>query len=72
MKLGIKYSRILWNLKKIFQYSQNYSQKCHLVKLFSDVTKNVFYGKRCVFSKELTWHRCRVADPGGNWSKIGF
>ena len=45
MKLGMKYSRILWNLKKIFQYSQNYSPKCHLMKLFSDVTKNLFYDK---------------------------
>lgn len=50
MKLGIKHSRILWNLKKIFQFSQNYSPKGDLVKLFSDVTKNLFYDKSCVFS----------------------
>ena len=52
MKVSIKYSRTLWNLNKIFQYSQKYSPKGHLVKLFSDVTKNVFYDKSCVFSKK--------------------
>ena len=72
MKLSIKNSRILWNLKKIFQYLQNYSPKGHFVKLFSDVTKNLFYDKRCVFPKELTWHRSPLAEIGENWSKIEF
>jgi hypothetical protein len=62
----------LQDLKKIFQDSQKYDQKGHFVILFSDVTKNLFCDKRCVFSKESTWHRCLVAKSGRNWSKIGF
>ena len=54
MKESIKYSRILWNLKQILQYSQKHSPKGHMVKLFSDVTKNLFYDKSCVFSKNST------------------
>ena len=72
MKESIKYSRILWNLKQILQYSQKHSPKGHMVKLFSDVTKNLFYGKRCVFSKESTWHRFPCEEMCGNWSKTGF
>ena len=54
MKESIKYSRILWNLKQILQYSQKHSPKGHMVKLFSDVTKNLFYDESCVFSKKST------------------
>ena len=61
---------ILQDLKKIFQDSQKYDQIGHFVILFSDVTKNLFYDKRCVSSKESTWHR--LAESGRNWSKIGF
>ena len=71
-EIRYKNSRILWNLKKIFQYLQNYSPKGHFVKLFSDVTKNLFYDKRCVFSQGSTWHRSPCAEMGGNGSKIGF
>ena len=56
----------------MFQDSKKYSQKGLLEILFSDVRKNLFYGKSCVFSKASTWYRCRVGDPGGNGSKIGF
>ena len=63
---------ILQDLKILFQDAQKYGQKGHFVILFSDVTKNLFYGKRCVFSKESTWHRCPVAECGGNRSKMGF
>ena len=72
MKESIKYSRILWNLKQILQYSQKHSPKGHMVKLFSDVTKNLFYDKSCVFSKGSTWHRSPCAEMEGNGSKIGF
>ena len=72
MKVNIKYSRILWNLKKIFQYSQKYSPKGHLAKLFSDVRKNSFYDKSCDFSKGKKWHRCGAADPGGSGRKLNF
>ena len=51
MKVNIKYSRILWNLKKIFQYSQKYSPKGHLVKSFSAVTKNLSYDENCLLQK---------------------
>ena len=63
---------MLQNLKKIFQYSQKYSPKGHLVMLLSDVTKNLFYDKSCDFSKEKKWHRCGVADPGGSGPKFNF
>jgi hypothetical protein len=63
---------ILQDLKILFQDLQKYDQKGHFVILFSDVTKNLFYDKRCVFSKESTWHRCLVAESGRNWSQIGF
>jgi hypothetical protein len=55
---------ILQDLKILFQNSRKYRQKGHFVILFSDVTKNLFYGKRCVFLKESTWHRCLVAEIG--------
>ena len=51
-KVSIKYSRILCNLKKIFQYSQKYSPKGHFVKLLSDVTKNLSYDENCLLQKE--------------------
>ena len=63
---------ILQDLKKIFQDSRKYDQKGHFVILFSDVTKNIFYSKICVFSKESTWHRCVVGETGGNGSKLDF
>ena len=72
MKESIKYSRILWNLKQILQYSQKHSPKGHMVKLFSDVTKNLFYDKSCVFSKNST---CILVSIHGNprkWVKNGF
>ena len=47
---GCKYVRILQDLRKSFQYSQKYGQKGHFVILFSDVRKNSFYDKSCVFS----------------------
>ena len=47
---GCKYVRILHALRKSFQYSQKYGQKGHFVILFSDVRKNSFYDKSCVFS----------------------
>ena len=28
--------------------------------------------KICVFSKESTWHKSKLAQAGGNWSKKGF
>ena len=52
MKVSIKYSRILWNLKKTFQYSPKCSQKGHLVQLFSDVNKNLSYDENCLLQKE--------------------
>ena len=52
----VKYNRILQDLKKILQDSQNYSQKGLLVTLLIDVKKNIFYDKSCVFSKGSTWH----------------
>ena len=68
----VKYFRILKDLKKILQDSQNYSQKGLLVTLLIDAKKNLFHDKSCVFSKESTWHRCLVAESGRNWSQIGF
>ena len=41
----------------MYQGLQKYSQKGRFVILFSDVTKNLFYDKRCVFSKKLTWRK---------------
>jgi hypothetical protein len=54
---------ILQDLKILFQESRKYDQKGHFVIVFSDVTKNLFYDKRCVFSKESTWWR-KVAEVG--------
>ena len=34
--------------------------------------KKIFYGKSCIFSKGLTWHRSPWEEMGGNWSKMGF
>ena len=48
-----KYVRILPDLRKAFQNSQKYSQKGRFVILFSDVRKNLFYGKSCVFSRNF-------------------
>ena len=45
-----KYVRILQYLRKSFQYSQKYGQKGCFGILFSDVRKNLFYDKSCVFS----------------------
>ena len=53
---------ILQDLKILFQDLRKYDQKGHFVILFSDVTKNLFYDKRCVFSKESTWRK--VAEIG--------
>ena len=72
MKVNIKYSRTLWNLKKIFQYSQKYNPKGHLVMLFSDVTKNSFYDENCLLQNKKKWHRCGSAEIGGSGLKIGF
>jgi hypothetical protein len=63
-KKDVKYNRILQGLKKIFQDSQNYSQKGLLVTLLIDVKKNLFYGTSCVFSKGSTWHRSPCAEMG--------
>ena len=71
-KKYVKYIRILQDLKKILQDSQNYSQKGLLVTLLIDVKKNLFYDKSCVFSKGSTWHRSPCAEMEGNGSKIGF
>ena len=68
----VKYIRILQDLKKILQDSQNCSQKGLLVSLLIDVKKNLFYDKSWVFSKELIWHRSFQQEPAGNRSKIGF
>jgi hypothetical protein len=47
---------------------KNYSQKGHLVTLLPLVTKNLFYNKSCVFSKESTWHRWgKPRDMDQNW-----
>ena len=70
-KKDVKYIRILQDLKKILQDSQNYSQKGLLVTLLIDVKKNLFYDKSCVFSKESIWHRSPCAEMEGNVSKIG-
>ena len=72
MKVNIKYSRILWNLKKIFQYSQKFNPKGHLVKLFSAVTKNLSYDENCLLQKGKKWHRCGLEEIGGNGSKMRF
>ena len=58
---------ILQDLKILFQDSQKYDQKGHFVILFSGVTKNIFYGKRCVFSKEST---CLYVSISGNRRKL--
>ena len=58
---------ILQDLKILFQDSRKYGQKGHFVILFSDVTKNLFYGKRCVFSQEST---CLYVSSGGNRRKL--
>ena len=58
---------ILQDLTILFQDAQNYGQKGHFVILFSDVTKNLFYGKRCVFSQEST---CLYVSSGGNRRKL--
>ena len=71
-KKRCKYDMLLQDLKILFQESRKYGQKGHFEILLSDATKNLFYSKRCVFSKELTWHRSHLAEIGGNWSKIGF
>ena len=62
----VKYNRILKDLKKILQDSQNYSQKDLLVTLLIDVKKNLFYDKSCVFSQGSTWHRSPCAEMEGN------
>ena len=41
--------RILQDLRESFQYSQKYGQKGRFVILFSNVRKNLFYDKSCVF-----------------------
>ena len=71
-KKDVKYIRILQDLKKMLQDSQNYGQKGLLVTLLIDVKKNLFYDKSCVFSKGSTWHRSPCAEMVGNGSKIGF
>ena len=71
-KKDVKYIRILQDLKKILQDSQNYSQKGLLVTLLIDVKKNLSYDERCVFSKGSTWHGSPCAEMQGNGSKIGF
>ena len=71
-KKDVKYIRILQDLKKILQDSQNYGQKGLLVTLLIDVKKNLFYDKSCVFSKGSTWHRSCLAHFGGNGSKMDF
>jgi hypothetical protein len=71
-KKNVKYIRILQDLKKILQDSQNYSQKGLLVTLLIDVKKNLFYDKSCIFSKGSTWCRSPCVEMEGNGSKIGF
>ena len=63
---------ILQDLKILFQDSRKYGQKGHFVILFSDVTKNLFYGKRCVFYKNQLVFMSLAAEIGGNRSKKGF
>ena len=58
---------ILQDLKILFQNSRKYGQKGHFVILFSDVTKNLFYGKSCIFSKKST---CLCVSIGGNRRKL--
>ena len=53
-KKDVKYSRILQDLKKILQDSQNYSQKGLVATLLINVKKNLFYDKNCVFSQGST------------------
>ena len=53
MKVNMKYSRILWSLKKLFKYSQKYSPKGYLSILFSDVRKNLFYDNSWEKEKKL-------------------
>ena len=71
-KKEVKYIRILQDLKKILQDSQNYSQKGLLATLLINVKKNLFYDKSCVFLQGSTWHRSPCAEMEGNGSKIGF
>ena len=69
MKESIKYSRILWNLKQILQYSQKHSPKGHMVKLFSDVTKNLFYDKSFFkkFNLYLGLYPRKSTEMGQKW-----
>ena len=67
-----KYNMILQDLETLFQNLQKYGQKGHVVILFSYVTKKIFTVKRCVFSKESTWHRCLVAESGKISQKMTF
>jgi hypothetical protein len=71
-KKDVKFSRLLQDLKKILQDSQNYSQKGLLATLLINVKKNLFYDKSCVFSQGSTWHRSPCAEMEGNWSKMDF
>ena len=71
-KKDVKYIRMLQDLKKILQDSQNYSQKGLLATLLINVKKNLFYDKSCVFSKGLTWHRSLCAEMEKMGQKLDF
>ena len=58
--------------KNIPEKIRNYSKKGLSVTLLHLVTKKIFYGKSCVFSKESTWHMWVVQETVGNGSKLDF
>ena len=67
-----KWNMILQNLKTSFQNSGKYDQKGHFESWAHIGSRNLFYDKSCIFSKELIWHRSFQQEPAGNRSKIGF
>ena len=71
-KEDVKYIKILQDLKKILQDSQNYSQKGLLVTLLIDVKKIYFMIKVAFFQKIQLVFRSLSTEIHGNGSKIGF
>ena len=54
------------------QNSQKCIQKGHFESWAPIGSWNLFYDKRCVFSKESIWHRSFQPEPAGNWWKNGI
>lgn len=71
-KKEVKYIRTLQDLIKLLQSSQKYSQKGHFESWAPIGSWNPLYGKSCIFSKGLTWHRSFQPESTGNGWKIGF